>query len=121
MRSAAKYSGRPRRSAQGRRQAPAPHGTLPACSTRCSQRLQSKGIRPLAGALPLNLCLAGRRVHPPSRVIDELTGHAGGRRDHGSGGSPMGRVYRETTPVMVARVTAALDDRLGHALGDLNP
>jgi hypothetical protein len=43
-------------------------------------------------------------------------GHASGRRDHGAGGSPMGRVYRETTPAMVARVTAALDERLGRAL-----
>jgi integrase len=51
----------------------------------------------------------------PSRVIDELMGHAGGRRDRGAGGSPMGQVYRETTPAMVARVTAALDDRIGHA------
>ena len=42
-------------------------------------------------------------------------GHASGRRDHGPGGSPMGRVYRETTPAMVARVTAALDERLGRA------
>jgi integrase len=33
----------------------------------------------------------------PSRVIDELMGHASGRRDHAAGGSPMGRVYRETT------------------------
>jgi hypothetical protein len=49
-------------------------------------------------------------------VIDELMGHPGGRRDRGAGGSPMGRVYRETTPVMVARVTAALDERLGRAL-----
>jgi len=40
----------------------------------------------------------------PSRVIDELMGHSGGRRDRG--GSPMGRVYRETTPAMLARVTA---------------
>src|SRR4030095_14063484 len=39
----------------------------------------------------------------PPRVIDELMGHAGGRRDHAGGGSPMGRVYRETTPAMVAR------------------
>jgi integrase len=31
----------------------------------------------------------------PSRVIDELMGHSGGRRDRGSAGSPMGRVYRE--------------------------
>jgi hypothetical protein len=53
----------------------------------------------------------------PSRVIDELMGHASGRRDRGAGGSPMGRVYRETTPVMVARVTAALDERIGHAFG----
>jgi integrase len=51
----------------------------------------------------------------PSRVIDELMGHASGHRDRG-GGSPMGRVYRETTPAMVARVTAALDERIGHAL-----
>jgi hypothetical protein len=29
----------------------------------------------------------------PSRVIDELMGHAGGRRDRGSADSPMGRVY----------------------------
>jgi len=43
-------------------------------------------------------------------------GHASGHRDRGVGGSPMGRVYRETTPAMVARVTAALDERIGHAL-----
>jgi hypothetical protein len=43
-------------------------------------------------------------------------GHASGRRDRGAGGSPMGRVYRETTPAMVARVTAALDERMGRAL-----
>jgi integrase len=52
----------------------------------------------------------------PSRVIDELMGHASGRPDHAAGGSPMGRIYRETTPAMVARVTAALDDRLARAL-----
>jgi integrase len=51
----------------------------------------------------------------PSRVIDELMGHASGRPDHAAGGSPMGRIYRETTPAMVARVTAALDDRIGRA------
>ena len=51
----------------------------------------------------------------PSRVIDELMGHTGGRHDRG-GSSPMGRIYRETTPAMTARVTAALDDRIGHAL-----
>jgi integrase len=51
----------------------------------------------------------------PSRVIDELMGHSGGRRDRSAGGSPMGRVYRETTPAMVARVTAALDERISRA------
>jgi integrase len=52
----------------------------------------------------------------PSQVIDELMGHASGRRDGGVGGSLMGRVHRETTPAMVARVTAALDERIGRAL-----
>jgi hypothetical protein len=42
-------------------------------------------------------------------------GHASGRRDRGAGGSPMGRVYRETTPAMVARVTAAVEERISHA------
>ena len=42
-------------------------------------------------------------------------GHASGRRDRGAGGSLMGRVYRETTPAMVVRVTGALDERIGHA------
>ena len=42
-------------------------------------------------------------------------GHSSGRRERGAGGSPMGRVYRETTPAMVARVTAALDERIGHS------
>jgi integrase len=50
----------------------------------------------------------------PSRVIDELMGHAGGRRDR-AGGSPMGRVYRETTPAMLARITATLEDRVALA------
>jgi integrase len=50
----------------------------------------------------------------PSRVIDELMGHASGRRA-GASGSPMGRIYRETTPAMVTRVTAALDERIGRA------
>jgi integrase len=48
----------------------------------------------------------------PSRVIDELMGHAGVRR---SGGSPMGRIYRETTSAMLARVTAAIDERIVYA------
>jgi hypothetical protein len=45
----------------------------------------------------------------------KLMGHTGGRRN--GGGSPMGRVYRETTPAMLARVTAALDERIGRAMG----
>jgi integrase len=48
----------------------------------------------------------------PSRVIDELMGHSGDRHGQSGAGSPMGRVYRETTPAMVSRVTAALDDRI---------
>jgi integrase len=53
----------------------------------------------------------------PSRVIDELMGHAGGRRASSAAGSPMGRVYRETTPSMLTRVTTALDERIGRAIG----
>jgi len=53
----------------------------------------------------------------PSRVIDELMGHSGGRRAGAASGNPMGRIYRETTPAMVARVTAAMDERIGHAQG----
>src|SRR5829696_6221421 len=52
----------------------------------------------------------------PSRVIDELMGHSVGRRHGGASGSPMGRVYRETTPAMLSRVTHVLDDRLTRAL-----
>ena len=51
----------------------------------------------------------------PSRVIDELMGHAAGRRDR-AGGSPMGRIYRETTLAMLVRVIAAMDERLTVAL-----
>jgi hypothetical protein len=50
----------------------------------------------------------------PSRVIDEVMGHAGGR--HSEQGSRMGRVYRETTPEMVARVVAAIETRLAVVL-----
>lgn len=53
----------------------------------------------------------------PSRVFDELMGHAGGRHAASAAGSPMGRIYRETTPAMLARVTAALDERIGCAMG----
>ena len=52
----------------------------------------------------------------PSRVIDELMGHTSGRRGQSGVGSPMGRIYRETTPTMLARVTAALDERIGRAM-----
>jgi len=46
----------------------------------------------------------------PARVIDELMGHAGGRRaEHGSA---IGRIYRETTPEMLARVLAVIERRL---------
>jgi Phage integrase family len=51
----------------------------------------------------------------PSRVIDELMGHSGGRRGGGGDGSPIGRIYHETTPAMLTRVITALDDRISHA------
>jgi integrase len=50
----------------------------------------------------------------PSRVIDELMGHEGGRIERGV--SPMGALYRETTAEMLARVTTAIDERLAVAL-----
>jgi integrase len=51
----------------------------------------------------------------PSRVIDELMGHSGGGGPHE--GSPMAKIYRHTTPEMLARVVAAIDERLAVALG----
>jgi integrase len=49
----------------------------------------------------------------PTRVIDELMGHAGGR---GGGqpreGSAIGLRYRHTTPEMESRVVAAIEQRL---------
>jgi hypothetical protein len=50
----------------------------------------------------------------PSRVIDELMGHEGGTLERGV--SPMGALYREPTPEMLARATDAIDDRLVVAL-----
>ncbi len=46
----------------------------------------------------------------PSRVIDELMGHAGGQR--GRDGSAIGPRYRWTTPEMEARAVAAIEQRL---------
>src|SRR6266487_3599167 len=51
----------------------------------------------------------------PSRVIDELMGHVGTKRERAQGASPMGRVYRETTKAMAARATEVLDERLALA------
>jgi integrase len=51
----------------------------------------------------------------PARMIDELMGHAGGRRSAGDG-SLIGRVYRHTSPEMRARVIAALEARLAVTL-----
>jgi hypothetical protein len=48
-------------------------------------------------------------------VIDELMGHESGRP--GSDTSRMGALYRETTPSMLARVRAAIDERLAVADG----
>jgi integrase len=49
----------------------------------------------------------------PARVIDELMGHERSRRGEFDGGSRIGARYRHTTPEMAARVTAAIQDRLG--------
>jgi hypothetical protein len=46
-------------------------------------------------------------------VIDELMGHEGSGSPNDT--SVMGRLYRRTTPEMLARVTDALDERLGAA------
>src|SRR5215218_9268191 len=51
----------------------------------------------------------------PVRVIDELMGHAGGRRGGGGlshEGSLIGKRYRWTTPEMEARVVAGIEERL---------
>jgi Phage integrase family len=50
----------------------------------------------------------------PVRVIDELMGHAGGRRP--DQGSRIGRIYRETTPKMLVRVVGAIEQRLSIVL-----
>ena len=50
----------------------------------------------------------------PSRVIDELMGHQGGRR--GERGSPMGMAYRHTTLEMQGRVVAVIEVRLAVVL-----
>jgi integrase len=55
----------------------------------------------------------------PARVIDELMGHAGGRRggeEQERRGSLIGLRYRWTTPEMEARVVAAIEQRLAVAL-----
>jgi len=49
----------------------------------------------------------------PSRVIDELMGHASGQRRDGSAAGPR---YRHTTSEMEARVVAAIEQRLALAL-----
>jgi hypothetical protein len=49
----------------------------------------------------------------PSRVIDELMGHASGQRRDGSAIGPR---YRHTTPEMEARTVAAIEQRLAVGL-----
>jgi hypothetical protein len=48
-------------------------------------------------------------------VIDEVMGHAGGRRGT-TDGSVIGIRYRHTTPEMEARAVAAIEQRLVVAL-----
>jgi len=58
----------------------------------------------------------------PTRVIDELMGHAATRRPSwaADGASTMGAVYRHTTAEMEARVVRALDARLALVRGVLD-
>jgi integrase len=54
----------------------------------------------------------------PARVIDELMGHAGGRRaEHGSA---IGRIYRETTPETLTRMLTGIERRLDVVLAVAN-
>ena len=60
----------------------------------------------------------------PARVIDEVMGHEsrhrtgshGGRRDSSDRGSRVGVRYRDTTSEMLARVVAAIEERLATVL-----
>jgi integrase len=52
----------------------------------------------------------------PSRVIDELMGHAQSGRGRSERGSVIGRRYRHTTPEMAARVVGAIEARLAVVL-----
>lgn len=54
----------------------------------------------------------------PARVIDELMGHAGGRRAEHS--SAIGRIYRETTPEMLTRILTGIERRLDVVLAVAN-
>jgi hypothetical protein len=56
------------------------------------------------------------RVSVWTWMIDELMGHAGGRRG-AADGSAIGVRYRHTTPEIEARAVAAIDERLTIALG----
>jgi integrase len=52
----------------------------------------------------------------PSRVIDELMGHAQGGRRRSERGSVIGRRYRHTTPEMATRAVGAIEARLAVVL-----
>jgi len=94
---------------------------LPAC---CREPWGRDDHRP-----PVHLCLDLHGPHDlrhtfatwledagiSSRVIDELMGHVGTKRERAQGASPMGRVYRETTLAMAARVTEVLDEKMALA------
>ena len=51
-----------------------------------------------------------------ARVIDELMGHQASGRAGRHPGSAIGAHYRHTTPEMVARVVAAVEERLAVVL-----
>jgi hypothetical protein len=97
--------------------APADHGEGPLCwSATAVDQLRRFPDLDLHGPHDLRHTFATwlEDAAIPSRVIDEVMGHAGGR--HPEQGSRMGRVYRETTPGMVTRVVAAIEARLAVVL-----
>jgi Phage integrase family len=106
-----------------------PRGARAPLSTTNLRRVYKAAVE-AAGADPAHLDLRGPHdlrhtfatwledAAIPSRVIDELMGHASGRRDHAAGGSPMGArptgvptrfvVTQQCSGTLTARNRAAL-------------
>jgi integrase len=102
----------------------AKRGERPALSVNNYRRVYKRGVANAKGLAHLDLrgphdlrhtyarWLEGAGI--PSRVIDELMGHSGEAQHEGS---PMAKVYRHTTPEMLARVVTAVEERLAMTCG----